>query len=194
VSFDQQLRLGRIGERLVSEWAKGRGWFVVPSYEFSGANGDKAPRMQGSAASYVIPDLDVARQGLRLWLEVKTYDYSPINKALGAQVHGLKRRLHENYLAVQEHTGSPVHVGVLEISTGELLIGRLDSMEAHPCMCRSCQRGRPGSCAAPVGDSVYFRRDAFKHVHTFGDDAMRPLREARDEIRAGRSVAVGVGA
>jgi hypothetical protein len=178
VSFQDQLALGRLGEKLVSRWLRGHGWYVVPSYDFTGSDGSRAPCMANGEQSYVIPDLDVSRDGDRLWLEVKTYAHAAPNRRLGQLVHGIKRKHHEHYLAVQKETGSPAHLGVLEIETGALLTARLDQLTAHACMCSACRSCQPSHCMAPVSDSVYFARDAFAVVHTFSDAEMRELRQA----------------
>jgi len=39
---------GHEGELIVSGELKRRGWFVIPSYDYSGKDDDKAPRMHGS--------------------------------------------------------------------------------------------------------------------------------------------------
>jgi hypothetical protein len=176
VSFQEKLARGRLGERLVSAWCKGRGWYVVPSYEFSGKADDKAPRMSGSDRAFVIPDLDTARTGRRRWLEVKTYDHAAPNRALGEPVHGIKRNHHQQYLSVQDISGCDVYLGVLEVSTGELLIAKLSDLVAHPCMCRPCRDGNASCCHAPIQDSVYFRRSQFIVAHKFTESELSELR------------------
>src|SRR5690606_40649353 len=68
----EEFRRGRNGERLVAELLQSRGWYVIPSYDYSGEDGDKPPRLQGAVDAFPLPDLDVARDGQRRWAEVKT--------------------------------------------------------------------------------------------------------------------------
>lgn len=42
---------GRSGELIVARWFQERGWYVIPSYDYSGEDGNKAPSGD-SARSY----------------------------------------------------------------------------------------------------------------------------------------------
>ena len=55
----------------MSDQLQARGWHVIPSYDYSGEDGCKAPRMQGVDSWFTLPDLDIARNGKRFWVEVK---------------------------------------------------------------------------------------------------------------------------
>ena len=60
-----QRELGLAGEKMVAGFLQSRGAGVVASYDFSGSDGDKAPRMMFQAYGRIIPDLDVSRGGER---------------------------------------------------------------------------------------------------------------------------------
>ena len=59
--FKTRREIGRAAEKRVSNHLQSEGWFVVPSYDYTGSDGEKAPRMYGASRSYIIPDLDVSR-------------------------------------------------------------------------------------------------------------------------------------
>jgi hypothetical protein len=188
-AFEEKLARGKLGEKLVAEHLKGRGWGVVPSYDYSGAGDDKSPRLSFSAFSLVIPDLDLCQAGTRMWLEIKTYHGPAFNRTRQWDVHGIPSRLRNHYLKVQEQTGTRVHLAVLEVDSGALLTSWLDllSAKSDPCMCRGCRSG--GRCAAPHGikAGIYWPRSMMKIVHTFADDGMAEIRAALE----GSSVMAG---
>lgn len=168
-SFEEKLAFGRDAELAVSQWLKQRGNYVIPSYDYQGAE-NKAPRMSGLNAAHVVPDLDVAKDGNRFWIEVKRFNDSPINRKLGERVHGLKDRLYREYLSIQMITGCPVFLIVVEnFGGGQILAARLDSLTPHGCMCGPCSKGITGCCRAPIKCCVYFRRSAFEIVGESAD-------------------------
>ena len=184
-SFERQLALGMIGERMVAAWAKARGCGVIPSYEYSGDDSSKAPRMMFEHAGLAIPDLDVCGGGRRTWIEVKSYARPWMNRRHRALVHGIGGRLARDYAAVAAESGCPVFLFVLEIVSGELLSLRLGKHPHWPCQCRGCSGG-PGSpvrpCAAEfVGGprrGHYWPRALFDLRHKFTDEEMTEIRSA----------------
>ena len=90
----EEFKRGQSGERVVAGILMNRGWFVVPSYDYSGEDGNKAPKMQGADLSLVIPDLDIARGGDRRWIEVKT----KLEEVLGVPKDMDKSFTREDYL------------------------------------------------------------------------------------------------
>lgn len=105
---------GRQGEIDVAAWLQARGWYVVPSYDYSGAEGNKPPRLQGRIAGYAIPDLDVSKDGQRIWVEVKSKREPTLHRMTGTLEHGISLRLWRHYQQVQSITGSQVWLFVLE--------------------------------------------------------------------------------
>lgn len=174
-SFDANLELGRMGERLVSTWIQSKGYGVIPSYDYTGKENNKAPKLMFAESGFVVPDLDIAFRGRRFWVEVKTYYHAPLNRKHGINVHGIPRRLYEDYLQVERSTGCLVYLAVLEISTGYLLRLELADAKTYPCQCKSCTTNT-GTCSADVKRGYYFNRDDFKHVNTFSDPEMEELR------------------
>lgn len=178
-TFDEAREYGYTAERLASELLMERAWGVNPTYEYSGAANDKAPKLRFLHRSYVLPDLDCAKGGKRIWAEVKHYALAPVNRRLGCQVHGIKRRHRQHYLSIQKETGSPVFLLVAEDEASVLLSARLDRLVPYPCQCGPCSAMtlKHGSakwiemdgrdffgCRLTKSnvDMVYFRRDAMK--------------------------------
>jgi len=144
---------GHSGEQMVAKLLQDRGWFVIPSYDYSGEDNDKAPRLQGNLRAYVIPDLDIARGGRRIWAEVKTKACATYTRITQRFEHGIPMRHFRDYRAVQDITGCSVWLFVYEENTGEVLCGELDNLAAHK---REYTGGKMS-----YGGMVFFPRDAF---------------------------------
>lgn len=104
---------GRDGEQRVSEWLKEFGWYVIPSYDYSGENGSKAPKLQGLRNGYPVPDLDIAKSGARRWVEVKTKsnsgDWTNVTQRLE---HGIEH--YDDYMRVAQETGTEAWLAIDE--------------------------------------------------------------------------------
>jgi hypothetical protein len=137
---------GRAGEQTVKCWLQKRGWWVIPSYDYTGENGDKAPRMQGLSSSLIIPDLDIAKTGLRRWAEVKTKTKANHRWTTDTYEHGIDRRHYEHYLRVQEITGAHVWLFIVEENTQTILAESLDRL-GKPRF--GCQYGKDGMANWP---------------------------------------------
>lgn len=120
-----EFRKGRSGEVVVAEFLKSQGYWVVPSYDYSGEDGNKAPRMSGVAGFLVIPDLDVCKNGTRFWCEVKTKDKATLHKKTGVYEHGISSRHYRDYLRVERQSGCQVVLFIVEQNTGEILSRKL---------------------------------------------------------------------
>lgn len=146
---------GRNGEQRVAAWLQERGWYVIPSYDFSGEDGDKAPKMQGLRERIVIPDLDVSRGGVRRWVEVKTKEKPDFTYTTQTWDHGIEH--YDDYLRVQEETGSEAWLAIYETSTGELLMQSLRELGKPR---RSRMNGRP---------MAYWPKEKFVLVNIFDE-------------------------
>jgi hypothetical protein len=175
--FDRQLDFGRAGERLVASFLQREGCGVLPAYDYTGSDGKKAPRLMYEHNGLVVPDLDAAKKGARRWVEVKTYSHSPEFRAHGIQIHGIKRRHYDDYLAVEEETGNPVYLSVLEVCSGELLVAKLRPLTVYWCMCKTCKpRGE-----SVRGHNVYFDRSEFRVWTRFPEKEMDAIKATRPE-------------
>lgn len=151
-----EFRRGQSGERLVAGILKAKGCFIVPSYDYSGEDGNKAPKMEGECAGYVIPDLDVARGGNRYWVEVKTKWTATLHRKSGKVEHGISLRHLDHYRQVQKISGCPVFLSVYEEQTGIILIAKLDSL-GDPRIYDGSKMGRAGM--------AFWPREKFSEFH-----------------------------
>jgi len=148
-----QFQIGRTGEKMVAELLRERGWYVIPSYDYSGEDGKKAPRMEGQRAAYVIPDLDIAKDGTRRWAEVKTKTGATYTRITQRYEHGIPLRHFRDYFATQEITGCEVWLFVLEQDTGDVLCGKLNELA------QGCREYHGDQMSR--GGMVFFPREAF---------------------------------
>lgn len=149
-----EFRRGRTGEQIVTGLLRAHGYYVVPSYDYSGEDGNKAPKLQGDGEAWPIPDLDVAKASRRHWVEVKTKRAPSFTYVTRRLEHGIPQRHFEAYQRVEEITGTPVWLAIVEEESGEVLIARLADIAAHARFYRGGRMDR--------GGMVFFPRDQFR--------------------------------
>lgn len=132
ISFHNSIlfQRGRSGEKIVAEELQKRGWYVIPSYDYSGGD-EHAPKLWGAQRNYVIPDLDVSVDGTRMWIEVKTKSKFTWTRMTKQLEHGIPRRHFEHYLEVQRITGTPVYLFIYELNTQMILRQSIDKLNEH---------------------------------------------------------------
>ena len=182
--FLAHVEFGRIGERLVVDWLQANGYGVIPSYEYTGKDGAKAPRLMFQDRGLVIPDIDACKSARRSWLEIKTYHGPATNARRSVLVHGIPARLARDYAAVERETGTPVFILVLELDVGALRSARLASLSLWPCTCPPCERRGPGPCHARIKEGVYWARDSMLRLHRFSDRDLLAVRAAHTALRS----------
>jgi hypothetical protein len=149
--------LGRNGEQVVVAWLTQRGWFVIPSYDYSGSERDKAPKLQGLLERFVIPDLDACRGGVRRWIEVKTKSDATLGRLSKQPEHGIEH--YDEYVRVAAETGTEAWLAILELSTRQLLAQSFEKL------------GKPRQSTSRNGKPMAFWvRSRFIHLHTFGPE------------------------
>jgi hypothetical protein len=146
-----EFQRGRSGEQAVAAFLRRRGWYIIPSYDYSGEDGDKAPKLEGLHIGHPVPDLDAAQSGKRFWVEVKTKGGATFNRKRNRLEHGICVRHYRAYLEVQRITGAPVFLAIVEEDTGITLCARLDQLPAVFYEGAKMDRG----------GMVFFPRDAF---------------------------------
>ena len=154
-----EFKRGRAGERVVANALQRRGWFIVPSYDYTGQNGDKAPKMQGLNLSLVIPDLDAARRGKRFWVEVKTKARPDFTRSTGQWEHGIAKRHLEHYRRVEIESGAPVWLMIVE-EQNALLIGQSLAKLGTPRIYEGWKMGR--------GGMAFWPRERFRLIERLG--------------------------
>lgn len=158
-----EFKLGRACELVVSDFLRGRGWFVIPSYDYAGLDHDKPPRLQGLRTAYPIPDLDTCRGGKRQWLEVKGKASARMYRNLGVYQHGVHN--YDHYLEVQRETGTKVWLGIVEYTD----IHTLDELgEAGLLLVQSLDKlGKPQRGSIFGKPAAFWPRDAFERLYRF---------------------------
>lgn len=158
-----EFKFGNSGERLVANWLKNNDVYVIPSYDYSGDDGAKAPRLQGLVRSYVIPDLDTAKSGVRRWVEVKTKSRPDLSRVTNTWDHGIEERLLLNYQTVQEITGTEAWVCIYEHEACKVLLAPVDyvltEMAREPKRRRRMNDGKIG---------IYIDRELFTDHDPYG--------------------------
>lgn len=131
-----EFRRGRTAEELVTEELKRRGWFVNVTADYVGVD-EKAPRLHGPhEVSWILPDLDVCRAGVRRWVEVKYKSRATRTKVEQRRVlpdceleHGIDLRLVRHYRRVQAESGCKVWVCIYEGDTRIAWMQALDRLD-----------------------------------------------------------------
>jgi hypothetical protein len=157
-----EYKKGASGEQLVARELMARMWYILPSYDYSGRENNKAPRLEGLKGRYVLPDLLAFRDALARWWEVKvkaSATYTRIKKRLE---HGIPRRHYDDYLAVERITGIPVYLFVIEEDTGTMLYGKLSELARE-------KRVYSGDKMS-YGGMVFFSRNAFTKYEPLQQD------------------------
>ena len=106
-SFADSLSTGQLGESLIAQWLRRRGWHVLPAYEKEIDNG-KGPRLfmasDAGKSQLIAPDLLAMRGGKFMWVEAKHKTrFSWYGKG-GYWVTGVDRRHFEDYCRVADDT------------------------------------------------------------------------------------------
>jgi hypothetical protein len=118
---------GRNGEQIAAEYLRRDGWYIIPSYDYSGSD-EHPPRMEGPSRRFIIPDLDASKGGRRIWVEVKTKTEPTLHRISGILEHGIPQRHYEQYRRVEAETGCPVYLVIYEEASDQLLFAKLSEL------------------------------------------------------------------
>jgi hypothetical protein len=115
--------LGRAAEALVEAEVRASGWHYIENEQFDTTT---APLIRGEEESLIRPDFSVAKDGTRVWVEVKgkteplVYD--------GVEQHGVNLRNWQHYKRVADLTDSACWLFIYEESTGLLLCRDIEKL------------------------------------------------------------------
>lgn len=155
----QEWQRGEAGRDIAVRWFKEQGYFVVP-VDLIESGG--APSLEGWVRKVVLPDLQVARAGKIAWVEVKTKSRPVHYQKANELRHGIGQRHWNAYLEVQETTGVPASLAIVELSTKVLLFAWMALLSQHV-------RQHSGSTIAHGERMVYWPRDMFKQYRLRAD-------------------------
>lgn len=163
--FKQKLERGNTWEKFVAEMFRSNGYYVIPSYDYSGREEGKAPKMLGNGRGVILPDLDVSKGGRRFWVEVKNKSEPSFYKKEKRDVHGIPIRHWEAYNEIQEITGCPVVLCVVEAPTqyNEGVEPKAILKQYIDILASDAREWR-GNVGKGYKDMIYFPRDLFKVV------------------------------
>lgn len=131
--FRANLALGRRWEKAVAGWLQSRGWFLLPVYDYSGEDGNKAPKLHGANGGVVVPDLLAAhpRRNAK-WVEVKYRNHAVEFRRDRTIVTGKVPWRHWNhYLRTEQLTGIPVWLVFVQDVESEIVGGPIKALAQH---------------------------------------------------------------
>jgi hypothetical protein len=176
-SFDEALAEARRYEEGFASLLAERDYYVIPTYDYSGAGDGKAPKAKAppGAEDLILPDLQGFKDGQLRWFEVKFKSHATVNRTRGYRVTGLCRRLWRHYGQVQVVTGAPVYLAFLHEHEKEVRGATLDVLAKPPIFSHEVERnfGQHGG--------VFFAYDA---IPRWGSLAMVLSRLGRTERAA----------
>jgi len=123
-----QFQMGRRGERVVKSMYQSLGYWVIPSYDYAGPDGDMAPSLQSNGRWLPLPDLDTSRGGKRRWIEVKTKKHPTFHEMTRQWEEGIDLDKYQRYLDVQSITGAEIWLAFYELDTRTVLHQSLDHL------------------------------------------------------------------
>lgn len=138
-SFEEKLKLGHDGELLIEKVLQDYGWYTIPTYDYKGEY-KKSPRMIGDGKYLIVPDIDASKNRKRLWVESKLKEGASWTYSTCIFEHGLPLYLYEDYLQVEQITGCPVWLFILEANQAE--ITRKDLIRYANKKCKPPDRSR----------------------------------------------------
>lgn len=100
--FEQKYAVGKIGESLIANWFRGRGFNVLPVYEKE-IKENKGPTLfLAEGGSLICPDMLVFKPGKTLWIEAKHKTAFSWHRITQRWVTGIDLRHYSDYLKVAE--------------------------------------------------------------------------------------------
>jgi hypothetical protein len=159
--FDFQRARSKVVEVAVAKWLMGRGWKILPAYDFSGAGDDKAPKLMADGESLVLPDLLGCRAGKSIWFEVKLKTSATLYRKTGTWETGISLRHFRHYQKVRDESGLPVWLVFAHQGENEVSAAPLEALE-------SCLRVYSGNLMGR-GGMAFFPYAALRRLATLAD-------------------------
>lgn len=161
--WDNLLKRGLKGERLVREWLKLRGFYVLPTSLIKVGG---APALEGYLKRIIASNSLVSRAGETFWAEIKTYQRVTFNQKRQRYEHGVPIRLWKQYIEGQQVTGIPGCLFILQLNKRIILEGKLDDIQLGSV-------NTTGSHHPPSGPKVFFD---VRRFNIYDLDTLEPLK------------------
>lgn len=112
MSFEAQLKKGKIGESQIANWFKGRNFAVLPVYEIE-KNQGKGPQLFFQDKSLIAPDMLIFKAQKEIgsatfWIEAKHKEAFSWHRISKSWVTGIDIRHYEDYCHISKMTPFPV--------------------------------------------------------------------------------------
>lgn len=140
-AFLRQRERSKLYEIAAGEFLRERGSYVIPSYDYSGAGDNKAPKALGPRGeiSLVLPDLlafrppsnDAGAPGAAFSLEIKLKTEGTLHKKTGDMTTGMSLRHYDHYKRWQVISGHHVFVAFVHEDTRQVRVATLDWLAKH---------------------------------------------------------------
>jgi hypothetical protein len=153
-----EFKMGRRGEQVVAAMLRSLGYWIIPSYDYAGPDGDRAPSMRSDDDALPIPDLDTARRGSRRWVEVKTKSTATYTRMTAQYEHGIDLDKFVRYLDVEETGGVEIWLTFYELDTGLVLHQSLDHLARVVRRYEGTKMGRHGMAFFPRSELLVLGR------------------------------------
>lgn len=133
-TFEEQLAFARRYEKGVARWLMQRAWRILPTYDFSGSDGDKTPTLLAADGdqSLVLPDLLACKDGDTRWVEVKYKDSADWTRLTNRLETGISLRLWTHYVRVRAVTGISVWIMFVHRLEGEVRGAEIETLSRMP--------------------------------------------------------------
>ena len=128
-TFEEKVTEARTYERALSDWYQRKfGAHVLPTYDYSGLQENKAPKLICQNSGLVIPDLLVCGNGRTTWVECKWKTHADLHRKTGHLVTGVNARHFSHYQQVKTISGRCVYLMFLHVKEQEVRGAELDSL------------------------------------------------------------------
>ena len=106
-SFEEQLKIGQLGESLIAKWLIKKEWSVLPVYEKELDTG-KGPRLFTPGGEIIAADMLIYKANDAIWIEAKHKDAFTWHRITKRWVTGIDLKHYLDYCKVDEISPWPV--------------------------------------------------------------------------------------
>jgi len=160
--FRVQRERSLVYEKAFALYLQRRGYYILPTYDYTGLKDDKAPRLKGENQSLVVPDLLAAKNGLFSWFEIKLKQQADLYRKTNVLETGLALRHWKHYQEVKRLTGTLVNIIFIHEKEQEIRCGELSILEKYHSHTYKGDR-------MDRGGTIFFAYERLPRVGTFAD-------------------------